>query len=408
MKFVTKIEESKFNRFIESHEIGNELQTIEWGKFKSWYNWSYETVGLVDEHLNLIAGALLLRRKIPGTFKTILYAPRGFVLDYTDEEVLEKFIYHLKSYGKKTKAMFVKIDPCIKHREHNIEGQVIEGGINNTGIIDKLINYGFVYKKGALGFESTQPRFVFELDINRDELDVLKNFHHKTRYNIRLAERKGIEIHQGKKDDLKEFSRIMKVTGDRDGFITRPLSYFEKMHDTLGDKNRMKLFIAKYNINKALDNINEELAAINTTRDNTIEKNEKLILQKNELLELKKNNPNDIIVSGAILLLSGKRACYLYGASDNVYRNLMPNYLLQWEMIKYAMSKGCLIYDFRGVSGDLDPNNPLYGLYKFKKGFNGEFVEYIGEFDLVINKYYYKLWEFCLPKLKSVSHKLKK
>ena len=76
---------------------------------------------------------------------------------------------------------------------------------------------------------------------------------------------------------------------------------------------------------------------------------------------------------------------YLYGASSNEYRNVMPNYLLQWEMIKWAIERGARVYDFRGVSGDLSEDNPLYGLYRFKRGFNGEFTEFIGEMDLVYN-----------------------
>ena len=124
--------------------------------------------------------------------------------------------------------------------------------------------------------------------------------------------------------------------------------------------------------------------------------------------ELASKNKNGIIVSGAILLISKKTGCYLYGASDNVYRNLMPNYLLQWEMIQYSMNRGCTLYDFRGISGDLNPDNHLYGLYRFKRGFNGEFVEYIGEFDLVISKFYFFLWEMLLPKIKKMFKRLKK
>ena len=101
----------------------------------------------------------------------------------------------------------------------------------------------------------------------------------------------------------------------------------------------------------------------------------------------------DSPIAGAIEVFCGEKAWYLYGASSNDHRNLMPNYLLQWEMIRWAVEKGCRVYDFRGVSGDVSEDNPLYGLYRFKKGFGGDFTEFVGEMDLVLNKPIYTLLE---------------
>ena len=91
-------------------------------------------------------------------------------------------------------------------------------------------------------------------------------------------------------------------------------------------------------------------------------------------------------IAGTLAIHYGDKVWYLYGASSNEHRNLMPNYLLQWTMIQWAIETGCRIYDFRGVSGDVSEDNPLYGLYRFKKGFGGEFTEFVGEMDLVLNK----------------------
>ena len=96
-------------------------------------------------------------------------------------------------------------------------------------------------------------------------------------------------------------------------------------------------------------------------------------------------------------MISGDKAWYLYGASSNRHRNLMPNYLIQWEMIRWAREQGCTLYDFRGVSGDLNEDNPLYGLYRFKKGFGGEFTEFIGEWDQIYSPVFYWLFNHVLP-----------
>ncbi|MFP4697236.1 MAG: lipid II:glycine glycyltransferase FemX [Eubacteriales bacterium] len=409
MRFVTNIEEQKFNAFVERHENGHALQTAEWGKFKSIYEWSMELLGMEDEQGEIVAAAMILRRNIPIIRRSILYAPRGYIMDYDNNELVEKFTKSLKDYAKKTKAIFLKIDPCIKYREHNMEGEIIEGGFNNSWIIESLESLGYIHRGvDSLGFEEVQPRFVFTINIDKDKKELLDSFHHKTRYNIRLAKRKGIEIYEGKKEDLVEFSRIMEITGDRDGFRTRPLSYFQNMYNVLEPSGKMKLFMAKYNVKKAYENTEKDLNKEKKSKKPDQNRITKLEKQKVELTQLVNEHPEGINVSGTILLLTAKRAWYLYGASDNIYRNLMPNYLIQWEMIQYAMEKGCNIYDFRGISGDLNPDNPLYGLYRFKKGFNGDFVEYIGEFDLVVRPFLYHLWEFWLPKIKKILKKMKR
>ncbi len=167
----------------------------------------------------------------------------------------------------------------------------------------------------------------------------MADFHQKTRYNIRLAEKKGVKIiENGTKDDLTVFYHVLQETCERDKFLVRSYQYFEDLFDYLVPPGYARLFLAKL---------------------------------------------RDKVIAGALLLKLGDKAWYLYGASSNEDRNAMPNYLIQWTMIKWAKNHGCTMYDFRGVPGKLAQDNPLYGLYRFKKGFSGEFTEFIGEYDLV-------------------------
>lgn len=430
MIFNDNVDVSKFNNFIENHSIGHFLQTDEWGKFKSLHTWDMKRVGL-EKDGELVAASLLLSRKIPGLNKKILYSPRGFILDYNNKVFLHEFCEGIKKLAIKMGAIFVRIDPYIIRMERDIEGNAVEGGVDNTHILKNLEEEGFKHNGFSLDFNGIQPRFSMRLDISDNIKKIFNGFHSKTRYNIRLAERKGIEIIEGNKADLARFEEIMRVTGDRDGFITRPLSYFEEMYDMLVPSGKMKLFLAKYNIDNGISNHvsdleseQEKLERYITQHSDSDDENKiaklskKIDICKNrirkleaELIELneeKKKNPNGVIISGTILMLTGNKAWYLYGASDNMYRNLMPNHLIQWEMIKYSKKMGCNLYDFRGISGDLSEDNHLYGLYKFKKGFNTEFTEYIGEFDLIINKPLYFGWEVLLPKFKSIRRKILK
>ena len=152
------------------------------------------------------------------------------------------------------------------------------------------------------------------------------NLTQQTRRNLRIAIRDGIEVRPAGPESLDEFMRLMTLTGERDGFATRPKAYFERFLSALGEHAR--LYLGFY---------------------------------------------EGRAISGAITTNFGGKACYVYGASDNECRNHMPNYLMQWEMIRWALETGCTVYDFQGVSGNLSPEgNHMYGLYRFKKGFNGQ------------------------------------
>ena len=242
------------------------------------------------------------------------YVSRGPICDIHDEKVLKELTEGLRELAKQYKAFTLRMEPDIKSDDEEFK---------------KIIkNLGFkINDKGKNFSDGIQPRYVFRLDIKgKTEDEIFAAFHQKTRYNVRLAMKKGIEIREGTREDLKDFHKIMMVTGKRDNFMIRPLSYFEKMYDCLAPEH-LKLMMAYYN-----------------------------------------GQP----VSGIIDIIYGNKIWYLYGASSNEHRNLMPNYLLQWEMIKYSIEHGKDMYDFRGVTGIVDEKDPHYGLYRFKKGFNAE------------------------------------
>lgn len=406
MKLITNLDPKRYEMWNSTHPYGQILQSEEWGKFKSRGAWTYELIGMEDKG-ELVAACMMLRRKLPGIPYYMFYASRGYVLDYTSKEVIKAFTDAMYAYAKKNRGIMVKIDPCVKFVERDSEGDLVDGGFNNQELIDYLKGLGYAHKGTTLDFEGVQPRFVYKLPLDRPLDALMKKFHHKTRYNIRLAEKKGVEIYEGTREELAEFERIMKVTGERDGFITRPLSYFQDMYDELYPQGKLKLYLARYDVEKALGIASKTLEEELLKEKQDERRIEKLKGECKELEILQEEYPNGIIVSGTIMLINGKTAWYLYGASDNVYRNIMPNYLIQWKMITDAYNMGCTMYDFRGISGDRSPDNHLYGLYRFKKGFTGEFVEYIGEFDLVVRPFLYQFFEWGLPKFKQAVRRLK-
>ncbi len=322
----------EYKSFLQSHKKGHFMQSPEWAQLKSF--WEHEIVSVEDDQGSIKGTMSLLIRKIPFLPYTIMYSPRGPVCDPHDSATLQELLAQTKRLAQKYNSYVLKMDPDIE--KSDVEFERI------------MISLGYRLKGGLKPYEGIQPRFVFRLKVKgRTEEELLQSFHQKTRYNIRLALKKGVQIKPGSREDLGEFHRLLVDTGVRDKFIVRNQQYYEQVYDCLGPEH-VKIFMAYY---------------------------------------------EGQAIAGSIAIVYGNKCWYLYGASSNEHRNLMPNYLLQWEMIKLALSSGCDLYDFRGATGDLNEDSPLYGLYKFKKGFNGDFTEFVGMFDYVFNRPAYYLVE---------------
>ena len=314
----------EYEAFNQASPYGHFAQSRLWAKQKPMWKWEAVISRGPD---GAIRGALaVLIRKLPGGLPfTLMYGCRAPICDPADQETLRDLLDGVKVLAKEYHSYIIKLDPDVS--------------VEDKALASFMRAYGFHIHTDGKNFEAIQPKFVFRLYLNgRNEEEVMASFHQKWRYNIRLAQRKGVEVRICGKEMVPEFTRIMLETGLRDGFVTRDESYFANMLDNLGEHAR--LYMAFF-----------------------------------------EGRP----IAGTLAIAYGDKVWYLYGASSNEDRNLMPTYLLQWNMIQWAIERGCRIYDFRGVSGDLSEDNPLYGLYKFKKGFNGEFTEFVGEMDLVLN-----------------------
>ncbi len=433
MRFITNIDSDIFDTFVSEHSKNHFLQTSTWGTFKGMSSdWSYETVGLLNEQDELVAAALVLIRQLPFIKRNFIYIPRGFVLDFNNTSLLETFTLEFKKYAKSKKAIFFKIDPDLLFVERDVAGVRLEDAIDQMPLIETLKRLGYRHLGFTTDFDSTiQPRYTFRLDLTQTEKELLQGTHSKTRYNLKVAQKKGIEIVEGTREDLKTFEAIMRVTGERDGFLTRPLSYFENMYDALHPRGMCKLYLARLNTKQALIDIEAELIATQTLvtsyeaqlQDETLADKKrqklqnKLTPEQNKLANLTEQlaqvqdlynkHPEGINMSGIITTYFGNKAWYLYGASDNVYREFMPNYLIQWHALTEAKTMGYEVYDFFGISGRTDEADPLHGLYRFKKGFGGDYSEFIGEFDYVISPFGYFLWTKLLPQFKRLKKRLR-
>lgn len=313
---------SQAEEYIKNHPKGHFCQSELWGRVKS--DWERAMIVARDDEGNIRGTISFVMKKTPLLPYRLIYAPRGPVCDTGDADAVTALMEGTKQLAKRKKGYIIMLDPDVPAADRRF--------------CELLEASGFERSKSD-NFDGGQPNFVFRLDIkNRTKEEIFENFSSKTKYNIRLAGRKGVVVRVGADNghDLEEFVRLMKITGERDGFSTRSIVYFRRLLSGLGGCAR--LYVAEL---------------------------------------------DGKIIAGTIAIQYGNKTWYLYGVSDNESRNVMPNHLLQWEMIGWAVDSGSEIFDFRGVSGDLSPENPLYGLYRFKKGFGGEFTEFCGEFSLV-------------------------
>ena len=324
-----------WNAFVAASEYPTVMQSWEWGQLKAATGWEPMVVALPDGE-SFRAGALVLKRPIPRLGRCLLYAPRGPVLDFADREAFEELMVELRSLAREHRAVAIKIDPCVPDDRREVADMFRAVGMRFSGS-----------DEAELG--GTQPRWVMKTDLTPEPDELLASFKSKWRYNIRLAERKGVVMREFTREDLPEFHDLLQVTAERDGFRVRTRGYFERLHDLFVPTGMARFFATEF---------------------------------------------EGEMISAALVTVMGDTAVYVYGASGNEHRNLMPNHFLQWRMMQWAQERGCRVYDFRGVTREVDgaPVGDLGGLNRFKRGFAAEYMEYIGEWDLVASPIWYKLY----------------
>ena len=324
-EIITKEQIPEYEAFLQSHPKGHFAQSVLWAKQKPMWKW--EAIVSRDENGKIKGSlAVLIRKIVPGMPFTMMYGCRGPVTDLDDRETMADLIDGAKKLAKQYHSYVIKIDPDVPSSE--------------TAYTKMLEDLGFCLTGGGATFDAIQPQYVFRLNTEgKTAEELLMSLPQSTRRKVRAGAKKGVTVEIKGKEAVPDFARLMLETGVRDGFVTREASYFENMLDNLGEHAR--LYMAYY---------------------------------------------EGQAIAGTLAIWYGDKVWYLYGASSNEHRNLMPTYMLQWSMIVWAVEQGCRIYDFRGVPGRVGEDHPLYGLYKFKLGFGGDYVEFVGEMDMVLNK----------------------
>ena len=411
MNFIESIEKERYEEFVKKHPKSHFLQSYAWGEFaKEEKNLTPHYVGLENNKHQLVAATLLLEKHLPLGY-SYLYAPRGYVIDFKDYELLKTFTEEIKKYAKKKKAIFVKIDPDIIYHEENCNQEVIIE--KDDQAYQSLKKLGYRHLGFTKNFETMQPRYSFRIDLTKPWEEVEKNFSKTTKQRIKKAEDLLVDVKIGTDKDINTFYQLMILTETRKDFVTHNEKYYQSLYKIWNQDNECNLFLGSVDLDKIIkkqtelkQEITEELTKFDHENLSKSEKSKKNELEKRKdkletdiqkYQQAQKEYGTNITLSAHFIIEYGDKAWVLYAGNHNILTDTYTNYKTYEQHIKYYYDKKIKTYDQFGTIGDLRKENPLLGLHEFKKKFGGNYVEFTGEFDLVLNKPMYFVFTKLVP-----------
>jgi lipid II:glycine glycyltransferase (peptidoglycan interpeptide bridge formation enzyme) len=354
--------------FIEKQRSASFLQTPAWGNVKG--EWRHESIGWFRGG-DLVGAGLVLYRQLPAIARFLAYLPEGPVLDWSDPDLpdlLAAMAEHLRVQG----AFAIRIGPMVVTRRWTSEtvkraiaddsyrrlGDVPPDSRSGQGenLVATLRASGWRPQAGDGGFSAGQPQYVFQLPLaDRDEAGVLAGMNQLWRRNIKKSAKAGVVVRMGSRADLDAFHALYVETAARDGFTPRPVDYFRQMFTAMERESpdRIHLYLAQH---------------------------------------------DGHLVAASTAVRVGRHTWYSYGASSTANRDVRGSNALQWQMIRDAMAAGADVYDMRGITDTLAPDDPHIGLIQFKVGTGGSAVEYVGEWDLPLNRLLYKAFDVYMSR----------
>ena len=370
---------SPWNSLISNLPNPHFLQTYEWGQVKAKYGWTplyavwtsdrfsvlsdlsaeTEDWSLIAD--NCVAAALILKKSVIrrgfAAKLSILYAPKGPLMDWENGPLCKRVLDDLQSFAKKQGAIFLKLDPdvVLGMGVPGSEGDILDNG--GQAVMSELKRRGWIFSADQIQFRNSVL-----IDLTASEEAMLARMKQKTRYNIRLAGKKGVTVRTGTLDDLPMLYEMYAETSVRDGFVIRDEGYYQTV---------WRLFMQP--------TVHGQPSTV-------------------PLIAEMDRQP----VAAMFVFMFAGRAYYIYGMSHDAHREKMPTYLLQWEAMKRAKSAGCAVYDLWGAPEVFDESDSLWGVYRFKEGLGGEVVRSLGAWDYAPNALWYKMYAEVMPRLLDV------
>lgn len=340
LRSVSVEQREQWDCFVNGHSQGHLLQSWGWGELKAASGWYPLRLALYDTASDkIVAAAQVLQRTaphIPLRLGHLAYIPKGPVLDWSDEPVRTAFFTQLHRQLRLRKAIVLRME--MGQERDSEEGKMIQQCL---------------LQQRMLSIHAVQPLRSIVLDIKPDEATLLAQMKEKWRYNVRLAGRKGVTVRVAETiEDVQAWYRLLETTGERDQFGVHTLAYYLQVWRTFTPRDEARLLLAEH---------------------------------------------DGQLLAGIFVSIIAQQGIYLYGASSNEQRQLMPNYLLQWEAIRWAKSRSATCYDFWGIPETDANDEAMAGVYRFKSGWGGRVVQFLGNYEYVYRPLTLRIAEKFLP-----------
>lgn len=394
---IIELTELQFSNYSKRHSQRNFFQTIEYAKTQQLYGFNIKYLALIDDNDNINAATLLLQQKTLNNYK-IGYVPGGFLINYNNYDLLKDFTNCLKEYLQKNKYIYIRTNSLINIKKYNNKFELTK---DNSKIINNLKDLGYSFINLEENFLKYKT-IITNYDIN----SIYYNFKRNVKRNINDALKLGISIEQVNVKQINAFYNLVKKKNKKD------LTYYKNMIENFNNENnKSELYFAILDGKKYINNythllrveeqkndeLNKLLLANNDSK--TLNKkmaSDKLITKYNaqlkEASKILNDYPNGLLLSGTIILRNNKEVCFLTSGYEENFRHIRSIELLKWEIIKKYNNLGYEIFNLGNLSNKInDTNDKYYGYNKSKLDFGGEIYEYSEVFDLVINKFMYKL-----------------
>ncbi len=396
MRFIENVDKEEYQEFTKNHPKSHFLQSYEWGEFCRLAKKQIpHYVGMHNDNEQLVSTALILEKKTPLGY-SYGYAPRGFLIDYTNHAYLKVFTNYIKEYMQKNKMIYLKIDPDIKYQDIDEEGNKVDKGENNYELYDYLISLGYIHKGFYKLYEGNQPRYTFRINLRKPWEEIEQRFSKTFLKSIKRSEQ--YHLVSDNNPDIETFYELMKENSAKDGFDARTLDYYQKFYQTM--QKNIKFFNLSIRPQELLINIDKE---INSLEEELKNSNKKEVDIKNKLVRLNKEKEEfskitkEEVICSLICTYTDNRAWSFYIGSNELANFTFAVSRCYYEAIKDAYNQGYEFFDLFGVVGDPHTSyKNLANIYDFKRKFGDEYIEFMGEFDLVNKKFLYKILPFLL------------
>ena len=389
------LDELKFDAFAINHPNYNFYQSSNYGKFMSKHGYNSYYLGLSDDVGNIKAATLIIVKNDKSEKRKMGYAPRGFLIDWSDSELVKEFTTKIKEFLAKRSFTYLKVDPMIVYKEYNSDGSLKYS--NSDDFVKKLQNLGYTHMGYNNGMEASKPRWNSIIKLDPNIISLYNSLSKEARNKIKKAAGNGFKVYKGSNTDISLFYNVLNRKNP-------PLEYYMDLYQFFNVNNGFEIYFVKLepvsyvNSSKKMyeeeeqrnSNLNMQMQDFNNPNKDAIineklKSDEMLATYKKNMLEainLFQKYPSGIIIAALAVIKYGKKVTFFVGASDEDHKNDYPDYLLRWQLAEYFSRSGYESIDYNGMMG---MSNTDYDT-TLKKELTNSVVEYVGEFDLVINK----------------------